>query len=89
MKCPKVKLLTGAVLIIGKRYRLHIYKENILEEYHDVFIGVGELPRKEYHITLKRNYVAVQQQCTKGSSNNYVMKESSHLYRSIQKGPTQ
>ena len=48
LKCPRVQLLNCAVLINGKRHRLSITKEYILEEYHGVFKGVGTLPGKEY-----------------------------------------
>ena len=59
LKHAKFQLLSGAVLINGMRLQLPITKEYILEEYHDVFSGVGTLSRRDYHITLK-DYVPVQ-----------------------------
>ena len=59
LKCPRVQLLNCAVLINRKRHRLPITKVYILEEYHGVFKGVGILPGKVYHITLKKDYVPV------------------------------
>ena len=47
LKCPKVQLFIGAVLINGKGHRLLITNEYILEEYHNVFSGVGTLPGRE------------------------------------------
>ena len=60
LRCLRVQLLYGAVLINGKRHTLPIMKEYALKEYNDVFSGVGTLSRNEYHITLKENYVLVQ-----------------------------
>ena len=78
LKCPRVQLLNGTVVTNRNRHRLSITKEYMLEKYHNVFSGVGTLPGKEYHITLKRNYVPVQHpleqswsgstQCTKRAS---------------------
>ena len=59
LKCPRIQLPNGAVLINRKRHRLPLTKEYILEEYHNVFSTVGTLPGKEYHITLK-DYIPVQ-----------------------------
>ena len=50
LKQPKIYLLNGTVLISGKRHRLPITKEYILEEYHNVFSGLGTLCGKEYHL---------------------------------------
>ena len=60
LKCPRLQLFDGAVLINGKRHNLSITKEYILKEYHDIFIEIGTLPGDEYHITLKKDYTAVQ-----------------------------
>ena len=60
LRCLRVQLLNGAVLITGKKHRLPIMKEYILKEYSDVFSRVGTLPGEEYHIMLKMNYVPMQ-----------------------------
>ena len=59
LKCLRVQLLSGVVLIDRKRHNLPINKEDILKEYH-IFSGIGALPADEYHITLKKDYVPVQ-----------------------------
>ena len=96
LKCPRVQLLEGAVLINGKRHNLPITKEYILKEKHDVFNGIGTLLGDKYHITLK-DYILVQHlqdqfqsssnKHIKKSSGGYIMKESLCLYKSTWSGP--
>ena len=50
---PHIKWNTDSIQLNGKTHKLHITKEYILKEYHDVFIGVGTLPGGPYHIRLK------------------------------------
>ena len=85
------------VFINGKTHRLSIMKEYILKEYRYVFSGVGTLPGKEYHITLKKSYVLVQQsprlvpvksrQHIRNNFGGFVMVETSHLFRNMQSVP--
>ena len=88
----------GMVLINGMKHRLPIMKENVQKEFSDVFSRVGTLKGKEYHIMLMKNYVLVQhpqgqyqsrsRQHKRGNYSEFVIKESSHLFRSTQHGPT-
>ena len=46
LKCPRIQLLNGVMLIDGKRHSLPITKEYVLDQYGDVLSGVGTLPGK-------------------------------------------
>ena len=59
LRCLRLHLVDGVVLINGKRHRLPILKEYVLQGQNDVFSGVGTLPGEENHIMLEKNYVPV------------------------------
>ena len=57
---PHIKWNTNSIELSGKTHKLPITKEYILQEYHDVFKGVGTLPGGPYHIRLKEQYRPLQ-----------------------------
>ena len=59
-KSPQVSWCKNAVTINGKTHPLPITKEYILNEYADIFKGIGILPGGPYHIKLKGSYKPVQ-----------------------------
>ena len=59
-KSPQVSWCKNSVTINGKTHPLPTTKEYILNEYADVFKGVGTLPGDPYHIKLKDSYRPVQ-----------------------------
>ena len=48
------------ITISDKTHRLSTNKEYLLQEYSDVFQGIGTLPGEPYHIQLKDDYKPVQ-----------------------------
>ena len=48
------------ITINGKTHSLLTTKDYLLQEYADVFQGIGTLPAGPYHIQLKEDYKAVQ-----------------------------
>ena len=72
-KSPQVTWCESSVTINGKTHPLPTTKEYILQEYTDVFKGVGTLPGGPYHIQLKDSYKPVQHPL---QSSNSKTKES-------------
>ena len=59
-KPAQVSWSKSSVTINGKTHPLPTTKEDILNEYADVFKEVGTLPGGPYHIKLKDSYKPVQ-----------------------------
>ena len=58
LKCSRVQMLDGAVLINGERHNLPITYVYILEECHNAFNGIWTLPGDEYQITLNKLHIS-------------------------------
>jgi hypothetical protein len=58
---PKLELLDHRTVKINKTiFKLPLTKEVILDEFKDVFTGIGKLPGEEYTIKLKPDAIPVQ-----------------------------
>ena len=54
------KCSDNKIIVNGKTHRLPTTKEYLLQEYSDVFQGIGTFPGEPYHIQLKDDYKPVQ-----------------------------
>ena len=60
IKIPDCKLKGNRVIANGKEHALPLTKEYILDEYRDVFEGIGTLPGGKYSITMRKDAKPVQ-----------------------------